>query len=487
MEQENEEKKRAGKKASKETQKEVKTSAKKTPKEEAETKKKKAPIPEAKEKVQKVAKAPKEKNEETISEEKLEKEEKPVLSKKPQKTEVFTSKEVIALILITCVVNFLLMTLLVNRFFATDTFKTNNIDDENLKQIIETYQQIKDNFYDINGNLDTKDIVSGAIEGMMEALGDEHSIVVPDDDQTYNTTLQGEYQGLGVEIVRNFDDGKIHILRVFDDSPADRAGLKEDDIILSLDGESTDNMTTSTFGEKVKSGTSESYTLEIERDGKKLSFTMTREHVIIDSVKSEMIEKDNKKVGYIQVEVFAANTDLQFRDHLEKLESDGMQSLIIDLRGNTGGHLSAVTNMISEFLDESNIIYQTDKKGQVEVTYSTGKVTKNYPIVILANGASASASEVMIGALTEKKDAKLVGTKTYGKGTAQELIDIKTTGQQYKITTKKWLTPNGVWINGIGFTPDYVVELSEKYYEEPTRENDNQFAKALEVALNSIQ
>ena len=405
------------------------------------------------------------------------------------KKDFFSAKEVVILIVVTCVINFLFMTLVGEKIFSDQDATTSKcidetyLRDENLKSIIEHYQYIKNNFYDINNSVSASDIVNGAIKGMTEALGDQHSAFIPAEDATYDTVLNGEYQGLGVEIAQSLEDGKIYILRIFDGSSAQLAGLQVGDAIISLDGVSTSEMSTTEFGNKVKNGTSTTFTLEILRDEEELTFTINKGNVVIDSVTSQILEKNEQKIGYIGVSVFAANTDLQFHNHLEKLENAGIESLIIDLRGNTGGHLTSVTNMISEFLDRSQVIYQTDKQGQIEKFYSSGRITKKYPIVILANGGSASASEVMIGALKEQLGAKLVGTTTYGKGTAQELIEITETGESYKITTKKWLTPNGNWIDGIGFEPDYVVELNEEYYNNPTMDNDNQLSKAIEVLI----
>ena len=166
---------------------------------------------------------------------------------------------------------------------------------------------------------------------------------------------------------------------------------------------------------------------------------------------------------------------------MKLLEAENIDSLIIDVRANTGGHLSTVTNIISEFLDSSKIIYRTSSKTREEIKYSKGKITKNYKVIVLVDGESASASEVLASALQESYGAKLLGTKTFGKGTVQEMQEISSTGENYKITTKKWLTPNGNWINGIGITPDYEVNLNFEYFQNPVRENDNQLKEALEL------
>jgi carboxyl-terminal processing protease len=180
----------------------------------------------------------------------------------------------------------------------------------------------------------------------------------------------------------------------------------------------------------------------------------------------------------MNVSIFAANTYKQFKEELEKLEKDKIDSLIIDLRGNGGGHLSSVTNMISLFLDSSHVIYQTQTKKETEKTYSTGNVTKKYKIVLLCDDQSASASEVMMGALKDEYKATIIGTTSFGKGTVQELLTLPS-DTQYKLTTKKWLTPNGTWVNGIGIKPDIEIKLSDEYIKNPSKENDNQLQEAI--------
>ena len=186
-----------------------------------------------------------------------------------------------------------------------------------------------------------------------------------------------------------------------------------------------------------------------------------------------MIEESGVNIGYIQVGIFAENTYEQFKEQLLKLEKDNLDSLIIDLRGNSGGHLETVTNMTSLFLDSKKVIYQIQTKTKTEKIYSKGKNNKTYHIYILIDADSASASEVMASALSEQLDAKLVGENSYGKGTCQE-VKYTSSGDQYKFTTKKWLTSKGIWIKGKGLKPDIEIKLSEAYIDNPTDENDNQ-------------
>ena len=187
---------------------------------------------------------------------------------------------------------------------------------------------------------------------------------------------------------------------------------------------------------------------------------------------------EENNIGYIKVDVFANNTYSQFQKALIELENNNMKSLIIDLRGNSGGHLLAVENMLSLFMNDTHVIYQTEDKDGIEKIYSTGNKDKEYNIVILQNSGSASASEVMATSLREQLGAYIIGNTSYGKGTVQNLQTISGIGQ-YKVTTKKWLTSNGEWINEVGVKPDLEVSLSEDYYKNPILENDDQYQTAI--------
>ena len=400
------------------------------------------------------------------------------MNKKSKKNETFTVKEVVILLVITCMANATIF------FFMNIGEKESSLSyNDTVKEILESYNYIKDNYY---GDINEKDLINGAIKGMTEALGDNYSSFIEDNQSdTYDVLLVGEYTGVGIQISQLIGGNEIVISAVFDNSPALKAGLEVGDVVKSINGISTDGMNTSDIGDYIKNGNITNFDIVVTRNGEEKSFKVERGPIVIDSVTSEMFEREGKKIGYIRIDVFALNTDEQFEENLKKLESEGMNSLIIDVRGNTGGHLSSVTNIISEFLDSSKIIYRTSTKTKEEIKYSRGNTTKEYEIILLVDGQSASASEVLASALKESYGAKLLGTKTFGKGTVQEMQEIESTGKNYKITTKKWLTSDGNWINGIGITPDYEVELNTEYYENPIRDNDNQLNEALKLLSNN--
>ncbi|MDD3187519.1 MAG: S41 family peptidase [Bacilli bacterium] len=422
--------------------------------------------------------------------EKEKKETKRVVKKKPKKIvavkeepakiitkELFTIKEVIWLVIITCFINLALFSVYINKNNETET-EDNTYTDDNIKQIIETYNYIKDNYYK---NIDEETLINGAIDGMTSSLNDNYSELISDSESdTYNIILEGEYYGIGIQIADMNGVGTV-ITAIIPESPASEANFEIGDVITKINGESTANMSSSDIGSLIKGGKGKTFVITVQRATQTIDVSVTTQKVILDSISKEIIEKNGKKVGYIYIDIFAANTDTQFIAAIDELEEEGIDSLIIDVRGNSGGHLSAVTNILSDILDSTHIIYQvSNRDGEVTVTYSDGKETKNYPIVVLGDSSSASASEILISALQESYGATFIGKQTYGKGSVQELQTIEATGAQYKITTQKWLTSNGNSIDGLGITPDIELELNGEYYNNPTNDTDNQLQRALE-------
>lgn len=338
-----------------------------------------------------------------------------------------------------------------------------------IQKFIEEYNYILENYY---GDLDKEELISGAIKGMLSTL-DDYSQFIGEDSNNFSITLEGEYEGLGVGI-SSTTNNEIIISTIYPNSPAEKVGLKVYDIITKFNDESVEGLTTSDLVEKISNA--DNIKLTVLRENKELSFELKKEKIIIDSVHYEMKENN---IGYIKVDIFANNTYSQFQKALNELESNNMESLIIDLRGNSGGHLLAVENMLSLFLNDTHVIYQTEDKNGIEKIYSSGNKDKTYKIVILQNLGSASASEIMATALKEQLGAYIIGNTSYGKGTVQNLQTITGIGQ-YKVTTKKWLTSNGEWINEVGVKPDLEISNTDEYYQNPTLENDSQYQAAIE-------
>ena len=203
----------------------------------------------------------------------------------------------------------------------------------------------------------------------------------------------------------------------------------------------------------------------------------------MNSAKMCKNEKNSKKIGYIVINTFANNTYEQFKKQVESLEEKNINGLIIDVRGNSGGYLHSVTNMLDIFLPKGSIIYQIQDKKGVTKYKSSSMASRNYPVAVLVDKSSASASEILAVAFKESYNADVIGTSTYGKGTVQTTKNLNS-GGMIKYTIQKWLSPKGNWVNGIGVEPTIKEALNEQYEKEPTESNDNQLQKAIDVISN---
>ncbi len=385
----------------------------------------------------------------------------------------FGSLEVTVLLCLTCFIS-VMSGMFLGHKVTQKAFDKNKIPEE-LNELISNYNYIVDNFY---GDVDKDAVVKGAIKGMVESLGDKYtSFLDESSNNNFNIQLKGSFTGVGVEII-SAEKG-ITVLSVFEDSPASKADIKVGDVILKIDDIDLTGKTSNELINVIKEKQGE-FKLVVKRDEEELTKVLKKDLIVIKSVFGKTYEENDKKIGYLEVTLFASNTYEQFKQELEKLENEKVDGLIIDVRWNSGGHLSSVEKMISLFLDTSHIIYQTESKDGVEKTYSSGTVTKKYPIVLLSNGESASASELLMGALRDELGAKIVGTKSFGKGTVQELNTLSS-ADQYKITTKKWLTPKGESIDKVGLVPDVEVEQEPEYYESFDETKDAQLRKALKL------
>jgi len=352
--------------------------------------------------------------------------------------------------------------------------KTSN---SKFESLYETYDAIKEKYYK---DVDDDTLINGAIDGMMKSLEDKHSMFFDlEEKKSFETELSGTYYGIGAEIKQVSDD-EVMINKVFDDSPAEKAGLKSGDIFVSIDGESSKGKTSSEIAKNLRSEKKDTSTIVVKRDNEELTIEVQKDNVTLLSVSSEMLDNN---IGYIAVGLFGEHTYTQFTKALNSLEEENMKSLIIDLRGNGGGYLSIVTQMISEFVDQNTVIYQMKTREGIERYGAINNRTKNYKVVILIDGESASASEIMSSALQEQYGAILVGVTSYGKGTVQETLDLSN-GTLIKYTIQEWLTSKGNSINDVGIKPDIEVELDDNYLENPSRENDNQLQKAIEILKN---
>lgn len=348
---------------------------------------------------------------------------------------------------------------------------------EDTSELTRVYNLIINKYY---GEVDKKELTSAAIKGMMNYLSDDYSMYFTEDEKNdFNERLNGVYTGLGVEITNDASNNAM-IVTVFDNSSAKDANLKPGDIIAKINGEDVLGLGKEEVVKKIKGKSNYSFNMSVLRDDNLIDVKVVTKSITLSSVTSSVIEKDNEKIGYIYISIFALNTYDQFKKQLEELEKMKITSLIIDVRSNTGGHLTSVTSILDLFLNKTDVLYQIKSKDKIKKVYGTETSTRKYPIVILTNELSASASEILASALKEAYGAKTVGIKTFGKGTMQNMLDLEN-GGMIKVTTEEWLTSKGNKINKEGVPVDYEVKLDEKYASNPSKETDNQLQKAIEV------
>ena len=360
----------------------------------------------------------------------------------------FSLVEVIVIILITGIVVCIASGLIVYNNYDKLNLNREEIPNE-LNELISNYHNIKDNYV---GEVNDKEILDAAIEGMYNKIGDNYSMYLSQEDtESLEEQLEGEYTGVGIEIRSEVDKkGNVTTIinRVFSDSPAERAGLKSGDILLYVDG--VDVVDASWVAETIKKGNKESYEIVYKRDGKANSLTLVRERVSINSVSSKTYEN----VGYIKIDTFSNKTFEQVKTYVSEFDND-VKSIIIDVRDNTGGILKSAYDIADLFVEKGKNIYcLKGKEEKIEEHKAASGVFRNFDnIVVLINEGSASASEVLALALKESANAKIVGVKSFGKGTVQETKTLSS-GAMVKITTAYWLSPNGNSINEVGIVPD---------------------------------
>ena len=345
-----------------------------------------------------------------------------------------------------------------------------------LSKFFEVYEIITENY---NGNIDKNLLIDSAIDGMMNSVGDEYTGYFDSTSkEDFDSSVNGVYEGIGCSIMSS--NNKMIIVEVFENGPAYKAGLIPNDIIKSVDDQLTDNMTLDDISNYIKTKVSSSITMIVLRDGKEVKLKITRGTVETPVVTSKLFEVNDKKVGYLNISMFSLTASKQFESKLKKLEKEKIDSLIIDVRGNSGGYLTSVTNIVSQLLPVGKTIYQIEKGDNKESFVDKTLAKKNYQIAVLVNGSSASASEMLAASIKESYGGFVVGTTTYGKGTVQQTKTLSD-GTMIKLTVENWLTPLGNWVNDVGIEPTHYVNMENIYYDNPIDENDTQLQKALEL------
>ena len=328
-----------------------------------------------------------------------------------------------------------------------------------------------------------KDLNEGIYKGYIEGLGDQYSAYY-DKKETKELTesLDGSFSGIGAVMTQDANNGVITITRVYDDSPAKKAGIKAGDVLYRVEektvtGKDLDKVVSWIKGKK---GTKVNLTLLRGTNSDKIKVTATRDVINVETVKYKVLEN---QIGYISISEFDSVTGAQFAKALKQLQKKRIEGLVVDLRNNPGGSLSTVCDILDSILPKGLIVYTKDKNGKKEEYTSDEKHRLTPPMSVLVNGQSASASEIFAGAVQDYGKAEIVGTQTYGKGVVQNLFDLKD-GTCVKLTTSEYFTPKGRNIDGKGITPDVKIEYK---YNAKDPKADNQLDKAVSVVKDKIK
>lgn len=343
-------------------------------------------------------------------------------------------------------------------------------------------------------NVDPEHLVEGAVEGMLATLGDPYSVYMNEEKaKEFNRSLDSSFEGIGAEMSEV--DGKVIIVSPFKNSPAEKAGLKPFDEIVAVDGQDVKGQDLYEVTSKVRGKKGTTVSLQILREGlsEPISIEVIRDKIPIETVFSEIIEQEEKKIGYITITSFAVETGEDFLSRLNTLEKEKIDGLIIDVRGNPGGLLQSVKKIAGELVPKEKPMFQIEGRDQGQEQYFSKLAEKKpYPIAVLTDKGSASASEILAAALKEAGGYPTIGETTFGKGTVQQQVDLGDKSH-IKLTMYKWLTPDGNWIHGQGIKPDIYVVQPDLYHVHPlqidqplSKDMNNGQVKNAQLILKSL-
>ncbi len=391
----------------------------------------------------------------------------------------FNLLSVIIIICVTSIVSGITTGVIVTNSYKSTTGLSYNelLNDESLNEFLEVYSSVVNNYYE---EVDTTEMIDTALDAMLEYLGDNYTTYL-NSDQTaeLEEKLAGSYQGIGISFSISQETGEPTIASITKNSPAEKAGLLANDVLVSVDGVSLAGKSSEEIKNMIRNSSKSSVTLVISRNGTEMTFDVNIENVEDVNISYELIENTN--IGYLQIDSFTKTISNQVNNALTDLENQGMQKLIIDLRNNGGGYLESAEDTANLFLEKGKLIYSLENKEAKADYYDETNAHKTYPIVVLLNENSASASEILAAALKDSYNygVTFVGTTSYGKGLVQQTYDLSD-GSMAKYTSARWLRPNGECINGIGLKPDYEIQ-KEDIRDEAGYPIDNQLQKAIEV------
>lgn len=355
----------------------------------------------------------------------------------------------------------------------------------NLTKSLKSIEKLVNSKYLNVSDIDETKAIDGAIEGYIDSLGDEYTEYIPADEmKEYTESIMGNFVGIGIYMIQNTEKNLVQVLSPIRESPAEKAGIKAGDLITKVNGVSytADQMTE--MSNTIKGEEGSNVTIEVLRGEQTLTFEVTRAKVNTNPIYSEKLENN---IGYLEITSFDEGVAEDFKSKYLALKEQGIKGLVIDLRDNGGGIVDEALKIVDYIVPKNQTTLITvDKDGKEEVSKSKEDRLVEEPVVVLVNSSSASASEIMAGALKDLKCATIVGTRTYGKGVIQQLLTLSN-GAGLKITVEEYYTPNKTKINKVGITPDYEVLLETSITREPTDANDTQLNKAKEILKAKIE
>ena len=365
-----------------------------------------------------------------------------------------------------------------------DTSDKSILDAEAIAKIRELTAYAYLYYYD---DVETDELKDGMYSGLLTGLGDRYSVYYNEEDyKALQISTTGQYYGIGAGLKQDQDTMVVTVNRVYEGTPSHEAGLKKDDVILSVDGTESTSMEVTELVKIIRGAEGTTVHLEVYRPstGENLAFDVERKDITLPSVEYEMLEN---RIGYIRIDSFEKETAHQFENAVVDLTGQGMRAVIFDVRYNPGGLVSSVSTILDDILPEGLLVYIEDKYGNREDYTSDEEKKMELPIAVLINGDSASAAEIFAGAIKDYEYGTLIGTKTFGKGIVQTIFPLED-GDAVKLTTAKYFTPKGNYIHGVGIEPD--LELKYEYLDEDgveyEKECDHQILKALEVLTEEL-
>lgn len=377
---------------------------------------------------------------------------------------MFSFKE----LLIVTVISSLIISIVVG--FVIYTIMSNNT----LYKLETSYNKIKKEYIE---DINKDELEDAAIEGMMNYLNEKYSLYLNEEEtSSLDNKLDGNYEGIGIAIKLQ-EDGVV-INDVYDNTPASEAGLKKNDIIIKIDSTEIKSMTLEEVTKLIKDKTE--VKIVVLRNNKEKSFDIKVTKIDNPVVTKKIFNKNDKKIGYIYLSTFSLNASEQVKSAMDYFKEEKIDSLIFDVRSNTGGYLKSVTDILNQYLKKGHAMYSLEEKDKKVTYYDTTEEEYDKDIVVLIDRKTASASEILASSLKESYGAIIVGTTSYGKGRVQSTYRLSG-NTMLKYTTAKWYTPHGNSIDEVGIKPGIYVTLDKKYALNPSDENDLQLQKALEI------